>query len=62
MSSPILLLDPNNIFSYPQKQRKKLSEKIEQLDSAIDDVYNHLWSDKPPNGVAIVADDIEALI
>ncbi|XP_073147794.1 uncharacterized protein [Henckelia pumila] len=45
-----------------EKQRKKLSEKIEQLNSAIDDVSNQLRSEEPPNGVAIGADDIEALI
>ncbi|XP_073064704.1 uncharacterized protein [Primulina eburnea] len=45
-----------------EKQRKKLSEKIEQLNSAIDNVSNQLISEEPPNGVAIGADDIEALI
>ncbi|XP_075521399.1 uncharacterized protein LOC142554616 isoform X2 [Primulina tabacum] len=46
-----------------EKQRKKLSENIEQLNSAIDEVSNQLISEEhPPNGVAIGADDIEALV
>ncbi|KZV40841.1 hypothetical protein F511_29193 [Dorcoceras hygrometricum] len=45
-----------------EKQRKKLSEKIEQLNSAIDNVSNQLRSEEPPIDVAIGADDIEALI
>lgn len=46
-----------------QKQRKKLAEKIDQLNAAIDNVSNQLRSEEePPNGAAVGADDIEALI
>ncbi|KAL3621548.1 hypothetical protein CASFOL_036460 [Castilleja foliolosa] len=45
-----------------EKQRKKLAEKIEQLNSAIDNVSNQLRSEEPPNGSAVSSDDIEALI
>ncbi|KAL7127901.1 hypothetical protein ABFS83_14G280800 [Erythranthe nasuta] len=45
-----------------EKQRKKLAEKIEQLNSAIDNVSNQLRSDEAPNGAAVSSDDIEALI
>ncbi|XP_051126376.1 uncharacterized protein LOC127248207 [Andrographis paniculata] len=46
-----------------ERQRKKLSEKIEQLNAAIDNVSNQLRSeDEPPNGAAVGSDDIEALI
>ncbi|KAG8369293.1 hypothetical protein BUALT_Bualt15G0136300 [Buddleja alternifolia] len=46
-----------------EKQRKKLAEKIEQLNSAIDNVSNQLRSEEePPNGAAVSSDDIEALI
>ncbi|KAL0368765.1 UNVERIFIED_CONTAM: hypothetical protein Scaly_1095400 [Sesamum calycinum] len=46
----------------PVKQRKKLAEKIEQLNNAIDNVSNQLRSEDPPNGAAVSSDDIEALI
>lgn len=52
----------NCILSYSQRQRKKLAEKIEQLNSAIDNVSNQLQSDEPPNGAAVNVDDMEALI
>ncbi|KAK4434106.1 hypothetical protein Salat_0573300 [Sesamum alatum] len=45
-----------------EKQRKKLAEKIEQLNNAIDNVSNQLRSEDPPNGAAVNSDDIEALI
>ncbi|KAI3459940.1 hypothetical protein Pfo_016603 [Paulownia fortunei] len=45
-----------------EKQRKKLAEKIEQLNSAIDNVSNQLRSEEPPNGAAVSSDDIEAII
>ncbi|KAI3465468.1 hypothetical protein Pfo_022131 [Paulownia fortunei] len=45
-----------------EKQRKKLAEKIEQLNSAIDNVSNQLRSEEPPNEAAVNADDIEALV
>ncbi|KAK4387822.1 hypothetical protein Sango_2388800 [Sesamum angolense] len=45
-----------------EKQRKKLAEKIEQLNNAIDNVSNQLRSEDPPNGAAVSSDDIEALI
>ncbi|KAL2512781.1 expressed protein localized to the inner membrane of the chloroplast [Abeliophyllum distichum] len=45
-----------------ERQRKKLAEKIEQLNSAIDNMSNQLQSDEPPNGAAVNADDMEALI
>ncbi|KAL3845900.1 hypothetical protein ACJIZ3_003303 [Penstemon smallii] len=46
-----------------EKQRKKLAEKIEQLNSAIDNVSSQLRSeDEPPNGAAVSSDDIEAII
>lgn len=48
--------------SCPQKQRKKLAEKIEQLNSAIDNVSNQLRSEEAPNGAAVGSDDIEALV
>lgn len=49
-------------ISLRQKQRKKLAEKIEQLNSAIDNVSNQLRSEEAPNGSAVGSDDIEALI
>lgn len=45
-----------------EKQRKKLAEKIEQLNSAIDNVSNQLRSEEAPNGAAVGSDDIEALV
>ncbi|EEF52894.1 uncharacterized protein LOC8273643 [Ricinus communis] len=44
-----------------EKTRKVLTEKIAQLNSAIDDVSAQLRSDDSPNGVA-VNDEIEAAI
>ncbi|KAH6778265.1 inner membrane localized protein [Perilla frutescens var. hirtella] len=45
-----------------EKQRKKLAEKIAQLNDAIDNVSTQLRSEEPPNGAAVSSDDIEALI
>nr|XP_027091818.1 uncharacterized protein LOC113712531 [Coffea arabica] len=45
-----------------EKQRKKLSEKIAQLNSAIDDVSNQLRSENTPNGADVNSDEVEALI
>ncbi|KAL1561488.1 hypothetical protein AAHA92_04183 [Salvia divinorum] len=45
-----------------EKQRKKLAEKISQLNDAIDNVSTQLRSEEPPNGAAVSSDDIEALI
>ncbi|GAA0172881.1 hypothetical protein Leryth_016316 [Lithospermum erythrorhizon] len=42
-----------------EKQRKKLNEKIAQLNSAIDDVSNQLHTDDEPNGVAVNSDEVE---
>ncbi|KAF9618752.1 hypothetical protein IFM89_002447 [Coptis chinensis] len=43
-----------------ERTRKILAEKIEQLNSAIDDVSSQLRADDTPNGVAVVSDEIEA--
>ncbi|KAL3830531.1 hypothetical protein ACJIZ3_019333 [Penstemon smallii] len=47
-----------------EKQRKKLAEKIEQLNSAIDNVSNQLRTEQEsPNGAeAVSAEDSEALV
>ncbi|KAG8377243.1 hypothetical protein BUALT_Bualt08G0008000 [Buddleja alternifolia] len=45
-----------------EKQRKKLAEKIEQLNSAIDNVSTQLRSEEPPTEEALSVDDIEALV
>ncbi|XP_047982582.1 uncharacterized protein LOC125223462 [Salvia hispanica] len=46
-----------------EKQRKKLAEKIAQLNDAIDNVSTQLRSEEqPPNGAAVSSDDVEALI
>ncbi|KAK9948226.1 hypothetical protein M0R45_003812 [Rubus argutus] len=45
-----------------EKTRKILAEKIEQLNSAIDDVSAQLHADDAPNGVAVASDEIEASI
>lgn len=45
-----------------QKQRKKLAEKIDQLNSAIDDISTQLRSDDTPNGAAVNSDDVEAVV
>lgn len=42
-----------------QKQRQKLTEKIEQLNLAIDDVSTQLRSEDNPNGAAVNSDGIE---
>lgn len=43
-----------------QRTRKILSEKIEQLNSAIDDVSTQLRTEDSLNGLAVSADEIEA--
>ncbi|KAL8088399.1 hypothetical protein AgCh_038248 [Apium graveolens] len=43
-----------------ERTRKILSEKIEQLNSAIDDISAQLRTEDSPNGVAVSADEIEA--
>lgn len=48
--------------NWQQKTRKILAEKIEQLNSAIDDVSAQLHADDAPNGVAMASDEIEASI
>jgi len=53
MTSKICLLDL-------QKTRQVLAEKIDQLNSAIDDVSAQLRSEEASNGVAVSSDEIEA--
>lgn len=43
-----------------QKTRKILTEKIAQLNSAIDDVSAQLRADDPPNGSSGPTDEVEA--
>ncbi|XP_039065596.1 uncharacterized protein LOC120211045 [Hibiscus syriacus] len=45
-----------------EKTRKILTEKIAQLNSAIDDVSAQLQSEDAPNGVAVNSDEIESAI
>ncbi|KAL3514884.1 hypothetical protein ACH5RR_027601 [Cinchona calisaya] len=45
-----------------EKQRKKLSEKIAQLNSAIDDVSSQLRPENTPNEADVNSDEVEALI
>ncbi|XP_058098262.1 uncharacterized protein LOC131243147 isoform X2 [Magnolia sinica] len=45
-----------------EKTRKILTEKIAQLNSAIDDVSSQLRSNDGPNGAAVASDEIEAAI
>ncbi|KDP36764.1 hypothetical protein JCGZ_08055 [Jatropha curcas] len=45
-----------------EKTRKVLTEKIAQLNSAIDDVSAQLRSEDAPNGVAVNSDEIEAAV
>ncbi|KAG6774842.1 hypothetical protein POTOM_022216 [Populus tomentosa] len=45
-----------------EKTRRILAEKIEQLNSAIDDVSSQLRSEDAPNGANVHSDDIEAAI
>uniref|UniRef100_A0A2P2IX94 Localized to the inner membrane of the chloroplast n=1 Tax=Rhizophora mucronata TaxID=61149 RepID=A0A2P2IX94_RHIMU len=45
-----------------EKTRKILTEKIAQLNSAIDDVSAQLRSEDAPNGVASNSDEVEAAI
>ncbi|THU63911.1 hypothetical protein C4D60_Mb01t20830 [Musa balbisiana] len=43
-----------------EKTRKILTEKIAQLNAAIDDVSSQLRADDEPNGVAVAQDEMEA--
>ncbi|OVA03299.1 hypothetical protein BVC80_8607g19 [Macleaya cordata] len=45
-----------------EKTRKILTEKIAQLNSAIDDVSSQLRAEDAPNGAASTSDEIEAAI
>ncbi|KAK1304684.1 hypothetical protein QJS10_CPB11g02172 [Acorus calamus] len=45
-----------------EKTRKILTEKIAQLNSAIDDVSSQLRADDEPNGVAVKSDEVESNI
>ncbi|KAJ7953241.1 Inner membrane localized protein [Quillaja saponaria] len=45
-----------------EKTRKILTEKIAQLNSAIDDMSSQLRADDGPNGSAVNSDEIEASI
>ncbi|CAA0840358.1 expressed protein localized to the inner membrane of the chloroplast [Striga hermonthica] len=45
-----------------EKQRKKLSEKIEQLNLAIDNISNQLMTGETTNGSAVISSDVEAVI
>ncbi|XP_077246928.1 inner membrane localized protein [Tasmannia lanceolata] len=45
-----------------EKTRKILTEKIAQLNSAIDDVSSQLRADDSPNGAAVNSDEVEAAI
>lgn len=55
---------PNNgnLIGDLQKTRKILAQKIEQLNSAIDDVSSQLRADDGPNGVAVASDEAEPAI
>lgn len=44
-----------------ERTRKILTEKIDQLNSAIDDVSSQLRSEGAPNGAAVNADEVEGL-
>ncbi|XP_051139576.1 uncharacterized protein LOC127257233 [Andrographis paniculata] len=45
-----------------ERQRKKLADKIEQLNSAIDNVSSQLRPEESANEVAVSADDFEAAV
>ncbi|XP_027079446.1 uncharacterized protein LOC113778507 [Coffea eugenioides] len=45
-----------------EKTRKVLTEKIAQLNSAIDEVSSQLRADDAPNGAAVTPDELEASI
>ncbi|GAB4833033.1 hypothetical protein Ancab_007056 [Ancistrocladus abbreviatus] len=45
-----------------EKTRKILTEKIAQLNSAIDDVSAQLHTEETPNGAAVNSDELEAAI
>ncbi|KAK9748462.1 hypothetical protein RND81_02G059400 [Saponaria officinalis] len=44
-----------------ERTRKILTEKIEQLNSAIDNVSSQLRSEEPPNGAAVNPDEMEGI-
>lgn len=50
------------MISSLQRTRKILAEKIEQLNSAIDDVSAQLRTEDSPGGVAVEADEVEAAV
>lgn len=50
------------LFCSKQRTRKILTEKIAQLNSAIDDVSAQLHADDEPNGAAVAPDELEASI
>lgn len=63
------MLLSNKLTTDSQKTRKILAQKIDQLNSAIDDVSSQLRSedspdeaDDAPNGAAINSDEMEAAI
>lgn len=43
-----------------QKKRKLLTDKIAQLNAAIDDVSSQLRTDEEPNGSAVYLNEMEA--
>ncbi|XP_072963918.1 uncharacterized protein [Typha angustifolia] len=45
-----------------EKTRKVLTDKIAQLNAAIDDVSSQLRADDVPNGAAVSSDEVEAAI
>ncbi|XP_022135691.1 uncharacterized protein LOC111007585 [Momordica charantia] len=45
-----------------EKTRKVLAQKIEQLNSAIDEVSTQLRTEDSPNGVAVNSDEVEPAI
>ncbi|KAG6608647.1 hypothetical protein SDJN03_01989, partial [Cucurbita argyrosperma subsp. sororia] len=45
-----------------EKTRKVLAQKIEQLNSAIDEVSSQLRTEDSPNGVAVNSDEVEPAI
>lgn len=49
-------------YGWEQKTRKILTEKIAQLNSAIDDVSSQLRANDVSNGAALVSDEVETAI
>nr|GMD40313.1 uncharacterized protein LOC109181962 isoform X1 [Ipomoea batatas]GMD43569.1 uncharacterized protein LOC109181962 isoform X1 [Ipomoea batatas] len=56
---PKFLYDEEKVL---EKQRKILAEKIEQLNSAIDDISAQLRSEDNPNGAAVNTDEVESAV